>query len=174
MVDHIQEQLNKPHSLLHDSAVNHGLPRRHRAKLTCNMPILAWRWDINKLLKRRKIRIHFLQRKCLNFFLTFSLARCVWQVHVISFSSRHRDLQLCYQGWRWKVISSWSLVRGVQIFNPKIWCNVDPELAPKENWRVQIMDYDSVTALYRNIYLIFNTNIFTTNYLNKLNISSNF
>lgn len=115
--------------MLHESAVNHGSPRRHWAKLTCNMPILAWRWDINKLLKRRKIRIHFLQRKCVNFFLSLSLTNSVWQVSVMSFSSRHHDLQMCYQGWRWKVISNKVLSEVQTLYHkslPNIRSNVDP------------------------------------------------
>lgn len=89
---------------MHDSAVNHGAPRRHwEKKLTCNMPILAWRWDINKLLKRRKIRIHFLQENG-----WMSLSVCL--LHSL------RDNCLLYHlaqgiiicdcvGWQWKVIS---------------------------------------------------------------------
>lgn len=90
--------------MLHDSAVNHESPRHRWAEVTCNMPILASRWDINKLQKR-KTRISC--RKWLNIFFSSPLARSLRQVSIMSFSSRHRDLQLC-----WLMLKYWRLVKG--------------------------------------------------------------
>lgn len=106
MLDHIREQLNKPHSSC-CMTQQWIMVRQGWAKLTCNMPILAWRWDINKLL-RKKTRISC--RKMLEYLYSVCLLHTLCDKCLLNHLAQ--GIMICNSvGWCWSDML-WSLVRG--------------------------------------------------------------